>query len=84
MTPLQTTDAAEAAAYLGQELSALTAMADSLPWADHSKHSHRWEAISISGLGKVDHHDESWETGRQAVKAGLQSVRWSSGRMRRY
>lgn len=63
-----------AAQALGKELSCLTALAESIPWIDHSKHAYSWEAITIAGLGHVDRDDEVWETGRQTVKAGLQAV----------
>ena len=64
----------EAAAALSHELSCLTALADSIPWIDHSKHSYPWEAITISSLGQVDQNDEIWGLGREVVKAGLEAV----------
>jgi hypothetical protein len=60
---------------LEKELSGLAAMADSIPWLDHARHSHPWEAISISGLGHLGRDDEVWKTGCQGIKAGLESVR---------
>jgi hypothetical protein len=65
---------AEAAAVLGHELSCLTALADSIPWIDHSSHSYPWEAITISGLKHVEKDQEVWQTASQGVKAGLASV----------
>ena len=59
---------------LGHELSCLTAMADSIPWIDTSKHVYSWDSIRISGLKDVEKDGEVWETGRQGVKAGLESV----------
>ncbi|ORY33980.1 hypothetical protein BCR39DRAFT_491169 [Naematelia encephala] len=64
----------KAAATLGRELSAFTALADSIPWLERLKDSHPWDAITISGLGHVDRHDEVWETGRAGVKAGLEAM----------
>jgi hypothetical protein len=46
-----------------------------MPWNDKSGYAHSWEAIRISGLQGVAKGDELWETGRQGVKAGLESVR---------
>ncbi|WVR07049.1 hypothetical protein IAU60_004088 [Kwoniella sp. DSM 27419] len=62
----------KAASLLGHELSCLTALADSIPWIHHG--SYPWEAISISGFNGVQRGDEVWETGRQGVKAGLESM----------
>ncbi|WVQ80650.1 hypothetical protein IAT38_002755 [Cryptococcus sp. DSM 104549] len=63
----------KAAAVLSHELSCLTALADSIPWINHSG-QYPWEAITISGLGDVQRGDEVWETGRQGVKAGLEAM----------
>jgi hypothetical protein len=49
-------------------------MADSIPWIDTSKHTYSWDSIRISGLKDVEKDGEVWETGRQGVKAGLESV----------
>jgi len=49
-------------------------MADSIPWIDTSKHAYSWDSIRISGLKDVEKDGEVWETGRQGVKAGLESV----------
>lgn len=60
---------------LEKELASLSAMADSIPWVDHSsKHAYPWEAISISGLGHLNRGDELWETGCKGLQAGLESV----------
>jgi len=64
-----------AAALLEKELASLSAMADSIPWVDHSsKQAYPWEAISISGLNHLDRSDELWETGCKGLQAGLESV----------
>ncbi|WWD17298.1 hypothetical protein CI109_101738 [Kwoniella shandongensis] len=63
----------KAAAVLSHELSCLTALADSIPWLDHSG-QYPWEAITITGLKDVQRDDEVWETGRQGVKAGLEAM----------
>ncbi|KAK8864406.1 hypothetical protein IAR55_001654 [Kwoniella newhampshirensis] len=63
----------KAAAVLSHELSCLAALADSIPWLDHSG-QYPWEAITISGLKDVPRGDEVWESGRQGVKAGLQAM----------
>ncbi|EIW70632.1 hypothetical protein TREMEDRAFT_28666 [Tremella mesenterica DSM 1558] len=63
----------KAAALLGDELSCLTALADSLPWTGTSE-SESYEAISITGLKGVQQGGEVWETGRQGLKAGLEAM----------
>lgn len=74
----QSANEVEAASVLGHELSCLTALADSIPWIDTSSHSYSWDSIKISGLKDVEKDGEVWETGRQGVKAGLESVSNSS------
>lgn len=64
-----------AAEALQKELSSLSAMAESIPWVDRSRHSSAWEALSISGLSHLDHDDEVWKVGCKGVQAGLESVR---------
>jgi hypothetical protein len=49
-------------------------MAESIPWIESSKHTYSWDSIRISGLKDVDQDGEVWETGRQGVQAGLESV----------
>jgi hypothetical protein len=64
----------ESAAALGAELSSLIALADSIPWVDKLHNSARWDATTISGLGRVQKGSEEWELGRKGVQAGLESV----------
>lgn len=59
---------------LDKELSGLSAMAESIPWLDHSRHSYPWEAISISSLSHLGRGDEVWEAGCRGVQASLEAV----------
>lgn len=63
----------EAAEILFQELSCLSALADSIPWVDRAG-EHPWNAITITGLKDAQRGSDLWETGRKTVQAGLESV----------
>lgn len=71
----------EAAEILFQELSCLSALADSLPWADRANKL-PWDAVAITGLKDTQRGSDLWETGRKTVQAGLESV--SSSRREGY
>ncbi|KAL7419858.1 hypothetical protein Q5752_005774 [Cryptotrichosporon argae] len=61
----------ETAAKLGHELSCLVALADGFAWPGAAV---KYDAISIAGLRDVRKHSAEWETGRDAVRAGLEAL----------
>ncbi|OXG24647.1 hypothetical protein C366_00176 [Cryptococcus neoformans Tu401-1] len=63
----------KAAEILFQELSCLSALADSIPWIDRAG-EHPWNAITITGLKDAQRGSDLWETGRKTVQAGLESM----------
>ncbi|WVO22210.1 uncharacterized protein IAS62_003540 [Cryptococcus decagattii] len=63
----------KAAEILFEELSCLSALADSLPWADRAN-EHPWDAVAITGLKDTQRGSDLWETGRKTVQAGLESM----------
>ncbi|ODO08815.1 hypothetical protein L198_00548 [Cryptococcus wingfieldii CBS 7118] len=63
----------KASEVLSQELAGLTALTDSLSLTSRDG-SYPWEAARITGLRSAQKNGEAWETGRQIIQAGLESM----------
>ncbi|ODN79784.1 hypothetical protein L202_03692 [Cryptococcus amylolentus CBS 6039] len=63
----------KASEVLSQELAGLTALSDSLSLTSRDG-SYPWEAARITGLRSAQKNGEAWETGRQTIQAGLESM----------